>query len=118
MEILKIEQDYQNSASCDLQCNTKLELLLFDEDEWSDLLGVKSMSFKSLPSQYPYKPDQLVGLKIAMRETEHPPRKRKPLDESDPSALYNLNSLGQNEGIPGLEGDVLIYLEGFVSLHQ
>lgn len=63
--------------------------------------------------QSPYKPDQLIRLKIAMRETEHPPRRRKPLDGLDPSALYNSNSIGQNEGTvrflfspPGFEGDM------------
>jgi len=47
---------------------------------------------------YPYKADQLIRLKIAMRESEHPPRRRKPLGNSDPSALYNSEKLGQNEG--------------------
>ncbi|KAF5314841.1 hypothetical protein D9619_006929 [Psilocybe cf. subviscida] len=48
--------------------------------------------------QYPYKADQLIRLKIAMRETEHPPRWRQPLGNSDPSALYNSEKIGQNEG--------------------
>ncbi|KJA23219.1 hypothetical protein HYPSUDRAFT_40016 [Hypholoma sublateritium FD-334 SS-4] len=47
--------------------------------------------------QYPYKPDQLIRLKIAMRETEHPPRQRKPLGSSDPSALYSSEKGKQNE---------------------
>ena len=48
-----------------------------------------------------------------MRETEHPSRVKKPLDGSDPSALYNSNTIGQNEGTvrflffpPGFEGDM------------
>ncbi|KAF8158076.1 cyclin-like protein [Crassisporium funariophilum] len=63
--------------------------------------------------QYPYNPDQLIRLKIAMRATEHTPRRRKALDGSDPSALYNADSIGQSEGTvrflffpPGFEGDV------------
>ncbi|KAF9013220.1 cyclin-like protein [Cyathus striatus] len=49
----------------------------------------------------PYKSDQLIRLKIAMRETEHPPRPRQPLGTADPSALYSgedNNLLGRNEG--------------------
>ena len=49
-------------------------------------------------AQHPYKADQLIRLKIAMRETEHAPRRRKPLGNSDPSALYSSEKLGQNEG--------------------
>jgi len=76
-------------------------------------LSARDRHVSQQQSQYPYKPDQLIRLKIAMRETEHPPRRRKPLDGSDPSALYNSNSLGQNEGTvrflffpPGFEGDM------------
>ncbi|KAF9485777.1 cyclin-like protein [Pholiota conissans] len=64
--------------------------------------------------QYPYKADQLLRLKIAMRETEHPPRRHKPLGNSDPSALYNNDKIGQNEGTvrflfspPGFESDMV-----------
>jgi len=49
-----------------------------------------------------------------MRESEHPPRRRKPLGNSDPSALYNSEKLEQNEGTVrflffplGFEGDVV-----------
>ncbi|KAF8170930.1 hypothetical protein BJ912DRAFT_1025267 [Pholiota molesta] len=65
--------------------------------------------------QYPYKADQLIRLKIAMRETEHPPRRHKPLGNSDPSALYSNDKIGQNEGTvrflfspPGFEGDNMV----------
>lgn len=47
-----------------------------------------------------------------MRETEHPPRQRKPLGNSDPSALYSNRKIKQNEETvrflffpPGFEGD-------------
>lgn len=47
-----------------------------------------------------------------MRETEHPARRRKPLGNSDPSALYSNEKIGQNEGTvrflffpPGFESD-------------
>ncbi|KIJ62053.1 hypothetical protein HYDPIDRAFT_136982 [Hydnomerulius pinastri MD-312] len=53
-----------------------------------------------LPS-IPYKSDQLIRLKIAMRQNEHPPRPHKPLGGSDPSALYSgedVALLGKNEG--------------------
>jgi len=49
----------------------------------------------------PYKADQLMRLKIVMRESEHPPRPRRPLGNADPSALYGGNDsslLGRNEG--------------------
>ncbi|TFK40848.1 cyclin-like protein [Crucibulum laeve] len=49
----------------------------------------------------PYNADQLLRLKIAMRETEHPPRPRQPLGNADPSALYggeDNNLIGRNEG--------------------
>jgi len=54
---------------------------------------------QSLP--VPYKADQLMRLKIVMRESEHPPRPRRPLGNADPSALYGGNDsslLGRNEG--------------------
>ncbi|KAF8073747.1 cyclin-like protein [Lyophyllum atratum] len=53
----------------------------------------------SVPS--PYNSDQLIRLKIVMRETEHPPRPRQPLGNADPSALYggdDVPLLGRNEG--------------------
>lgn len=49
----------------------------------------------------PYKADQLMRLKIVMRETEHQPRPRQPLGTQDPSALYGgdeASMLGRNEG--------------------
>ncbi|KAM6494376.1 Cyclin-like protein [Amanita muscaria] len=49
----------------------------------------------------PYKADQLIRLKIVMRETEHPHRPRQPLGTADPSALYSGDDvalLGRNEG--------------------
>jgi len=49
----------------------------------------------------PYKADQLIRLKIEMRESEHRPRPRQPLGNSDPSALYGGEEaamLGSNEG--------------------
>ena len=42
-----------------------------------------------------------MRLKIAMRETELPPRKRQPLGSADPSALYkaeDVSAAGKNEG--------------------
>ncbi|KAF8631401.1 hypothetical protein AX15_002409 [Amanita polypyramis BW_CC] len=53
------------------------------------------------PPPPPYKADQLIRLKIAMRETEHPQRPRQPLGSADPSALYSgedVALLGRNEG--------------------
>ncbi|KAG5352100.1 hypothetical protein C0989_003899 [Termitomyces sp. Mn162] len=53
------------------------------------------------PVTSPYNSDQLIRLKISMRETEHPPRQRQPLGNADPSALYggdDINLLGRNEG--------------------
>ena len=49
----------------------------------------------------PHDADQLIRLKIQMRETEHPPRSRQPLEQADPSELYGGNDssqLGRNEG--------------------
>ena len=49
----------------------------------------------------PYKADQLIRLKIVMRETEHPARPRQPLGSADPSALYggdDVALLGRNQG--------------------
>ncbi|KAF8845168.1 cyclin-like protein [Paxillus ammoniavirescens] len=53
------------------------------------------------PPPIPYKSDQLIRLKIAMRQNEHAPRPHKPLVGSDPSALYNgedVALLGKNQG--------------------
>jgi len=67
------------------------------------------------PLVVPYKADQLIRLKIVMRETEHLPRPRQPLGNADPSALYSGNDsslLGRNEGTvrflfgpPGIVGN-------------
>ncbi|KAF8895340.1 cyclin-like protein [Infundibulicybe gibba] len=49
----------------------------------------------------PYKADQLIRLKIVMRQSDHQPRARQPLGNADPSALYSgedVNLLGRNEG--------------------
>jgi hypothetical protein len=49
----------------------------------------------------PYKADQLIRLKIVMRETEHPPRLRQSLPRADPSFSYDGDNnalLGRNEG--------------------
>ncbi|KAF8956518.1 cyclin-like protein [Flammula alnicola] len=77
-------------------------------------LPTRDRHYAAQQPQYPYKADQLIRLKIAMRETEHPPRRRKPLGNADPSALYNNDKIGQNEGTvrflffpPGFEGDVV-----------
>lgn len=52
--------------------------------------------------QIPYKSDQLLQLKISMRENEHPPRPDRPLlSTPDLSATYSGNDvalLGKNEG--------------------
>ncbi|KAF9498960.1 cyclin-like protein [Pleurotus eryngii] len=51
--------------------------------------------------QTPYKSDQLIRLKIFMRETEHTPRSRFPVGVSDPLALQAMDrtaQLGRNEG--------------------
>ncbi|KAJ7147048.1 cyclin-like protein [Mycena crocata] len=63
----------------------------------------------------PYNADQLIRLKIVMRQTEHPQRARQPLGNADPSALYSgddVGLLGRNEGTvrflfgpPGVLGD-------------
>jgi len=53
------------------------------------------------PPPIPYKSDQLIRLKIAMRQNEHAPRPHKPLVGSDPSALYSgedVALLGKNQG--------------------
>ncbi|KAH7922586.1 cyclin-like protein [Leucogyrophana mollusca] len=53
------------------------------------------------PSPIPYKADQLIQLKIVMRQNERPQRPSKPLDNIDPSALYSgdeVAMLGKNEG--------------------
>ena len=49
----------------------------------------------------PYKSEQLLQLKIAMRESEHPSRPPRPLSGSDPIAMFSGNEvalLGKNEG--------------------
>jgi len=61
----------------------------------------RSASTHHPPPLPPYKTDQLIRLKIVMRETEHPPRPRQPLGSADPSALYSGDDvalLGRNEG--------------------
>ncbi len=75
-------------------------------------LPVRDRNAAAQQPQYPYKPDQLIRLKIAMREKEHPPRQRRPLGNSDPSALYSTEKLRQNEETvrflffpPGFEGN-------------
>ncbi|OAX39803.1 cyclin-like protein [Rhizopogon vinicolor AM-OR11-026] len=53
------------------------------------------------PPPIPYKADQLIRLKIMMRQNEHPPRPQQPLGSADPSELYNGNDiamLGKNQG--------------------
>lgn len=52
------------------------------------------------PPPAPYKSDQLMRLKIAMRENEHPPRSRTPLLTDSPrESPVNLNmNIGRNEG--------------------
>jgi len=52
------------------------------------------------PPAIPYKADQLIHLKIMMRQNEHPLRPQQPLN-ADPSELYNENDiamLGRNQG--------------------
>ncbi|KAG6334610.1 hypothetical protein ID866_4486 [Astraeus odoratus] len=49
----------------------------------------------------PYKPEQLLHLKIAMRENEHPPRPCRPWSSSDSNVMHDGNEaalLGKNEG--------------------
>ncbi|KAI0320548.1 cyclin-like protein [Amylostereum chailletii] len=46
----------------------------------------------------PYKSDQLMRLKIAMRETEHAPRDRIPLLTESPHEAFEGHALGRNEG--------------------
>lgn len=53
------------------------------------------------PPSVPYKSEQLLQLKITMRENEHPTRLPRPLASSDPSAMFGGNEvalLGKNEG--------------------
>ncbi|KIK83709.1 hypothetical protein PAXRUDRAFT_832025 [Paxillus rubicundulus Ve08.2h10] len=53
------------------------------------------------PPPIPYKSDQLIRLKITMRQNEHAPRLHKLLVGSDPSALYSgedVALLGKNQG--------------------
>jgi CTD kinase subunit beta len=76
---------------------------------------MQSLAQAHAPPPVPYKADQLIRLKIAMRETEHPPRPRQPLGSADPSALYggdDIPLLGRNEGTvrflfgpPGVAGN-------------
>lgn len=46
----------------------------------------------------PYSPDQLMRMKIAMREAEHPPRYRQGAVADDPTADSEASLLGRNEG--------------------
>lgn len=46
----------------------------------------------------PYNADQLIRLKIAMRETEHPPRVRQPLGGLDLGVLYGKDGTSQASG--------------------
>lgn len=53
------------------------------------------------PPPIPYKADQLIRLKIMMRQNEYPLRPQQPLGSADPSELYNGNDiamLGRNQG--------------------
>ena len=50
------------------------------------------------PLPAPYKFDQLMRLKIAMRETEHPPRMRESTGFGDAQAEADAMLLGRNEG--------------------
>ncbi|KAL4072990.1 cyclin-like protein [Scleroderma yunnanense] len=50
------------------------------------------------PPSIPYKSEQLLQLKIAMRETEHPTRISRPLGSSDPITMNEVALLGKNEG--------------------
>lgn len=50
------------------------------------------------PQPVPYKPDQLMRLKIAMREVEHPPRPREPLWLGEMQAEEDAMMLGRNDG--------------------
>lgn len=45
------------------------------------------------PPPIPYKADQLIRLKIMMRQNEHPLRPQQPLGSADPSELYNGNDI-------------------------
>lgn len=46
----------------------------------------------------PYTPDQLIRMKIAMRETEHPPRYRQSLATDEATVDPEAALLGRNEG--------------------
>jgi hypothetical protein len=50
------------------------------------------------PVPVPYKPDQLMRMKIAMRETEHPPRPRESVGYRDLQIEAEAMMLGRNEG--------------------
>ena len=64
----------------------------------------RNQAFSGFNSQFTpvaYKADQLIRLKIVMREGEHAPRPRQPLGVTDPSAAYGgdeASLLGRNEG--------------------
>ncbi|KAF9468487.1 cyclin-like protein [Collybia nuda] len=77
----------------------------------------RNMHIPPVASQLPtpFNADQLIRLKITMRETEHPPRVRHPLGSVDPSALYGKDGtlqVGRNNdgtvrflfGPPGIAG--------------
>ncbi|PPQ69100.1 hypothetical protein CVT25_004597 [Psilocybe cyanescens] len=58
-------------------------------------------NLQALQPQSPYKSDQLIRMKIALREHEdalNGHRREQKLLSSDPSALYNNDKIGQNEG--------------------
>ena len=64
------------------------------------------------PPPVPYKFDQLMRLKIAMRETEHPQRARDTLGFGDAQSEAEAMLLGRNEGTvrflfvpPGFTGE-------------
>lgn len=50
------------------------------------------------PPPAPYKPDQLMRLKIVMRESEREPRMRYSMGDANWYANAGLPSLGSNEG--------------------
>ncbi|KAI0070261.1 cyclin-like protein [Panus rudis PR-1116 ss-1] len=63
--------------------------------------SASSLSFgnsKNEPPPVPYKPDQLMRLKIVMRETEHPPRQRESAALGEVKAETEAAMLGRNEG--------------------
>lgn len=46
----------------------------------------------------PYKTDQLIRLKIAMRESDHDPRPRESWQDPDSSSSVGREVIGRNEG--------------------